>query len=80
MVAFFAFWVLRNKAGHYALGTLQDLVVMATGTGKRRFPDTESLKVNIRMRVCETQVVKEKANKYCPSCSLARAAQRSPLN
>lgn len=41
MVAFFALWVLRNKAGHYALDTLQDLVVMATGTGKRRFPDTE---------------------------------------
>ena len=51
------------------MSTLQDLVVMATGTGKCKFPDTEGLKVNIRMCFCETQVVKEKANKYRPSCS-----------
>ena len=42
---------------------------MATGIGKRKFPDTEGLKVNIRMCVCETQVVKEKANQSRPSCS-----------
>ena len=39
---------------------------MATGTGKGRFPDTEGPRVNIRMCICETQVVKGKANKYCP--------------
>lgn len=34
---------------------------MATGMGKHGFPDTEGLKVNIRMRICETQVVKGKS-------------------
>ena len=69
MVTFSPPWILRNKTGHYVSSTLQDLVVMATRTGERKFPDTEGLKVNMRMCFCETQVVKEKANKYLPSCS-----------
>lgn len=70
---FFLERVLRSEWSHFfSLGmkeqgsTLciwhpQDLVVMATGMGKRGFPDTEGLKVNIRMRICETQVVRGKS-------------------
>ena len=67
MVTFSPPWILRNKTGHYVSSTLQDLVVMATRTGERKFPDTEGLKVNMTKCFCETQVEKEKAKKYLPT-------------
>lgn len=36
-------WVLKNKVGHYASGTIRGLVVTVTGMGKHRFPNAEGL-------------------------------------